>query len=401
MAHKIRLYPTSAQEQGLRRAVGCARFAWNWCLAEFQKELALWREAKTRGDKPTPISSTMALKKRFNAIKEAEFPWVYNSPKDANQQPFTYFDKARKRWVKKTGGFPKPKKKGQRDSFYLSNDKFSLSGKMARIPKIGNVRMVETLRFSGKILGATVRRVADRWFLSVQVEVADSVHKLQQTGNEIVGVDLGVKNLATLSTGEVIEGPKAHKKALKQLRRQGKAVSRKVKGSNNRRKAAQRLAKTHARIADIRNDALHKLTTRLCRENQAVGIEDLNVSGMVRNRKLARAISDMGFYEFKRQLLYKAERYGTRIVLADRWFASTQICSACGARREKEAKLTLAECTYRCTSCGFTADRDVNAALNLKRTAGNAGSQACGPDVSPVFGQAIGVEAGSPGGPHA
>ncbi|MEN9501742.1 MAG: hypothetical protein RI964_1027, partial [Pseudomonadota bacterium] len=206
--------------------------------------------------------------------------------------------------------YPQFKKKGKsRDSFTLTNDQFSLDGCRIRIPNLGLVRMRETLRFSGKILSATVSRTADQWFVSITVDT-DSNHLPCAENQDVVGVDLGVSTLVTLSTGEKVAGAKPHKALLSRLKRLSRSLSRKVKGSANRHKAKQKLAKLHSRIANIRQDALHKLTTDLAHRFYTIGIEDLNVSGMVKNRHLSRAISDMGFFEFRRQLEYKAAMRG-------------------------------------------------------------------------------------------
>ena len=180
-----------------------------------------------------------------------------------------------------------------------------------------------------------------------------------------VGIDLGIITLATLSTREEIEGPKAHSKKLKQLRRLNKSLSRKQKGSKNRAKAKTKLARLHFKIANIRKDSLHKLTHKLATNFSFIGIEDLNVSGMVKNRCLARSISDMGWGEFKRQLLYKAEMTGAKVVLADRFFPSTKMCSSCCFIKE----ISLSERTFRCADCGLVIKRDLNSAINLRNYA--------------------------------
>ena len=169
--------------------------------------------------------------------------------------------------------------------------------------------------------------------------------------------------MATPSNGEKVDGPKPLRKALKKLRRYSRQHSRKKKGSKNREKSRIRLARLHRRIRNIRKDSIHRLTTKLCRENQAVVIEDLSVRGMMRNRRLARHIADMGWCEFRRQLEYKSKIYGTRLVIADRWFPSSKKCSYCGAVRDE---LSLGERTFCCSSCGFKLDRDLNAARNLE-----------------------------------
>ena len=313
--------------------------------------------------------------------------------RDAHAQPFAHLEKAWGRFftdvkAKKLAHAPQFKKKGRcRDSFYVANDKFRLDGKVIRLPKIGEVAMTESLRFEGKILGATVSRTADRWFVAVQVELPDAQFYRARTAHGVAGVDLGIKAAATLSSGEAIEAPKPPKAALRRLKIRSRRVGRKVEAakmtagyqrgsrlpkwtrlpvSNNRRKSAATLARLHARIANVRADFTHKLTTRLCRENQAGVIETLHVKGMLANDKLARAISDVGFGMFRSQIGYKAKRYGIGLVIADRWFASSKLCSVCDW---KNNALSMSEREWTCPQCGTRHDRDLNAALNLKRLA--------------------------------
>lgn len=236
--------------------------------------------------------------------------------------------------------------------------------------------MRETLRFSGKILSATISRTADQWFASITVDT-DSNHLPPAENQGVVGVDLGVSALATLSTGEVVVGAKPHKALLSRLKRLSRRLSYKKKGGANRAKAKAKLARLHARIANIRKDTLHPLTTELTRRFHTIGIEDLNVKGMVKNRHLSRAISDMGFFEFRRQLEYKAEMRGGVVVVADRFFASSKTCSACG---DKVEKLPLSVREWSCPCCGTIHDRDVNAAINLANYAVSYTVSACGGD---------------------
>lgn len=366
LSHQIRLDPTVKQANQLQRAAGVARFAWNWGLAR-------WDELYAAGEKPTALK----LKVEWNRIKGGQFPWVYDSPKDANQQPFTNLGHAFQLFFQGKAKRPRFKKRGRHDAFYVSNDKFNVDGRRVRLPVIGWVRMREALRFEGKILSGTVSRKADGWYLAVQVELLEDYQR-ERTGAETVGVDLGVTTAATLSTGEKIDGPKPLKAHLKRLKRAQRRVGRKQKGSNNRKRTVRKAARLHQRIANIRNDWTHKLTTRLCRENQAVVVEDLNVRGMLANHHLARAISDVGFHEVRRQLTYKAPLHRTHLVVVDRWFPSSKLCSDCGAKHED---LVLSDRVFRCPVCEVAKDRDWNAALNL-RTAGLAGTYACGPEGS-------------------
>jgi putative transposase len=190
-----------------------------------------------------------------------------------------------------------------------------------------------------------------------------------------VGIDLGIAALATLSTGKKVEGPKALRSLLGRLRRLSRSLSRKLKGSRNRGKARVNLARLHERIANIRRDALHRLTTDITRSFHTLGIEDLHVKGMLANGRLARAIADMGFYEFRRQLEYKAAWRGALVVVADRWFPSSKLCSNCGHRMKE---LALGVRQWICPGCGTRHDRDVNAAINLRNMAVSSTASACG-----------------------
>jgi putative transposase len=234
--------------------------------------------------------------------------------------------------------------------------------------------MRETLRFAGRIVSASVARVANYWYASITVETSD-LPAPSAENHDTVGVDLGVKALATLSTGETFEGPKALHTLLMRLRRLSRGLSRKVQGSRNRAKAKLKLARLHARIANIRRDSLHQLSASITRRFHTIGIEDLNVKGMLGNRHLARAIADMGFFELRRQLEYKAAWRGGQVVLADRWFPSSKLCSGCGCRLDE---LGLDVRHWTCPRCGAFHDRDVNAATNLRNMAVSSTASACG-----------------------
>ena len=248
-----------------------------------------------------------------------------------------------------------------------------------------------------RISAATVRREADRWFVSLAVEAERDIPAGNGHG-DTVGVDLGVLALATLSDGTVIPGPKALRRGLRKLRRLSRAHSRKRRGSGNRAQAGRRLARHHARVAALRRDHLHKLTTRLAKTHGRVVLEDLNVRGMLGNHRLARALADAGFAEFRRQLEYKCVWYGSELVIADRWFPSSKRCSRCGVVK---AELSLPERTFTCEAGGLTIDRDRNAAINLawwadhQAVASSAGEtgNACGAGVSPGSGSAVRAEA--------
>jgi putative transposase len=354
LAHRIQLQPRNKHVTAFAKACGVARYTWNWALNR-------WATEHEAGNKPKATE----LKKAWNKEKPE---WVYESPKDANQQPFSNLQSAFNRFFKKQGRYPKYKKKGRHDSFYISNDKLTADGRYVRLPKIGRVKMAEELRFSGKVMAATVSREADRWFISFQVET----EVVPQHGSEIVGIDLGVKDAVVLSDGSKFAGPKPLKRRLRTLKKRQRKHSRKVKGSNNRRRSALRLARLHRKIKNQRKDFLHKVSSHIVSKAKTVVIEDLNVRGMLKNHKLARAISDIGFYEFRRQLEYKCKMNDVELIIADRWFPSTKLCRFCGSLN----KMPLSERVYKC-DCGHTEDRDVNAAQNL-RTVGLAGIYACG-----------------------
>ncbi len=226
-------------------------------------------------------------------------------------------------------------------------------------------------------MAVTISRKADRWFISFKIET-----QLQVTEKsvDVVGVDLGVKSLATLSTGEVFVGAKSYKNLEAKLSRLQYLNRHKIKLSNNWKKAQLKIARLHSKIANIRKDTLHKLTTYLAKNHSQIVIEDLNVSGMMANHKLAKAVADMGFYEFRRQLEYKCQLYGSKLIIVDRWFPSSKTCSRCGAVKES---LLLSERVFNCEHCNFSCDRDLNAALNLAMAVSSTAT-ACGLDNADV-----------------
>ncbi len=385
IAHKIALDPNNVQATYFAKAAGTARFASNWALAEWTRQYEAWKQ-----DNSLPKPSEAALRRQLNAIKREQFPWMLEVTKNAPQMAIIQLGQAFKNFCAGRAKYPKFRKKGVHDRFTLTNDQFSIDGSRIRIPNLGGVRMRETLRFTGKILSATVSRVADRWVVSINVDTEDPPRRKAENPG-IVGVDLGVSALATLSTGETIPGPKPHKAWLNRLRRLSRSLSRKQQGSSNRQKAKMKLARLHARIANIRSDALHKLTSDLTRRFHTIGIEDLNVRGMLANRHLARSIADMSFFEFRRQLVYKAERRGGMVVVADRWFPSSKTCSACGAVQDT---LPLSVRRWQCPDCGAYHDRDLNAARNLATYAASSAVSACGEDGA-GFGRKTGVKPAS------
>jgi putative transposase len=380
IAHRIALDPTDKQRTYFARASGAARFSYNWALGEWK------RQYLARKDDPSlPAPSDASLRRQLNALKREQFPWMFDVTKCAAQEAIIDLGGAFRAFFEKRGKYPRFKKRGVHDSFCAANEAgtFSVDGNKIKLPVIGWVRMREAVRFTGKLKRVTVSREADRWFASLMVETDDVKSVLQPQA--VVGVDLGVSTLATLSQGEAIPGPKAHKVLLKRLRRANKAMARKVhaarkaqrKFGTNISKVRRKLARLHARIGNIRRDATHKATTMLAKTFRRIGIEDLNVRGMARNRCLARSIMDGGFFEFRRQLEYKARFYGATVVVADRWFPSSKTCSCCGSVK---AELALSQRIFKCDNCGLEIGRDLNAARNLENLAASSESavSACG-----------------------
>lgn len=387
LAHKIELNPNNTQRSYFFQAAGIARKAYNWALEEWQRQY----EA---GEKPNEA----ALRRKLNQIKRDKFPYMLDVTKAAPQESIKQLGVAFKNFFRRvkngeTPGYPQFKKRGVHDSFVATNgppekgaDAALVDGKHIKLPKIGWVRMRESVRFSGQIKQVTVSRTADKWYASLLIDTEAPLRERNNHGS--VGVDLGVKELAVLSDDTRIEGPKPHKRLLRKLRALNKALSRtkrfrgedgKMYDSQNRIKVKRKLARLHRRITNIRKDALHKATTYIVLNYDVIGLENLNVRGMVQNRSLARSIMDQSFYEFRRQVEYKSELYGGQVFIADRFFPSSKMCSKCG---NVKPDLTLADRVYRC-QCGNEIDRDLNAAINLRTFAASSAEKqnACG-DVS-------------------
>ena len=262
-----------------------------------------------------------------------------------------------------------------------------LTDKKINLPRIGWIKLQEELRFQGQIKSVTVSRKADRWFAAVLVESNQLPH--ERKNHASVGIDLGIKTFVQLSSGESFAGAKPHTRKLKRLRKLSRALSRKKKGSSNYAKSKIKLSKLHAEIANIRSDYLHKTSTEILLNYDQICIEDLNVAGMVKNRKLSRHIMDQSFSEFRRQLEYKSNWYKAKLIVADRFFPSSKMCNAC---HEINDTLTLSDRHWTCDHCGITHDRDLNAAINLeqygltKNTASSAEINACGEEGSGATG---------------
>ncbi|SNT68995.1 RNA-guided endonuclease InsQ/TnpB family protein [Psychrobacter sp. LV10R520-6] len=373
--HIIELKPNNVQANHFARACGVARKAYNWALHEWQRQ---YREDKAYRDacllagieidsKNLNRPSQAKLRRELNAIKRELFPWMTEVTKCAPQAAIMQLGDAYNNFFKGLAEYPVTRKRGKDDRFSLSNDQFAIKGKSIRIPNLGWVRMKEALRFDGKIMAATISKRGGKWFVSVAVDLDHRVKKIIKTGKS-VGIDLGITDLLVLSDGTKIKAPKPLAKYLSKLRTLNKNLSRTKKGSKNREKAKTKLSRLHYKIRGIRQDSLHKITSSLVREFDVIAIESLNVKGMVKNRKLSRAISDLGFFEFKRQLIYKANEQGKVVKSVGRFYPSSKTCSNCNHILGKD-ELTLKMREWTCPECQSKHDRDLNASINILNNA--------------------------------
>jgi putative transposase len=378
-AYKTELDLNHHQVTACKQHAGAARWAYNWGLRVKQE--------RYKASKKTP--NAIALHRELNACKKTQIPWMYSVSKCAPQEALWNLDAAfanffrrcaRKKQGKWKGtlGYPQFKTKKQGLGSFRLTGRIVVSDRAIVLPRLGRLRLKEReyLPTSAdvQILSATVSEQAGHWYVSIQVEEEQAVP--ENTG-PVAGIDLGIKHLATLSDGEVIPNPRHLKRRLKKLKRLQRVVSRRQKGGKNRRKAVRKLAKLHRQIKNHRRNTLHQVTTRLAKTKSVLVIEDLHVAGMLKNRRLAQAIGDVGFAEFKRQLLYKAAWYGARVILADQWEPSSKRCSGCGWI---DVDLKLSDRTFHCEQCSLVVDRGLNAAINLEQLAGSSSDSrnACG-----------------------
>jgi putative transposase len=353
LAHKVLLYPTPEQAEYLRLCIGARRFAYNKLLDHFRKRDVKW--------------SKRAAYDYF--LVHVRQPWMAELTSRAPRNAIDDLDNAFRHFFRrcKAGekpGFPTFHRKGINDTFAIrEKPKFDVRGRQLRIEKApGRIRMQQALRWSGVTCAVTISARAGKFFAAILVETQgyDTVG-----GTGTVGVDFGVKALATLSTGVTIPANQRLKANLRRLQRRSRILSRKKqRGSNRRAKAKLALAKLHKRIANQRTAILHETSDLLTRRFGTIVIEDLAVKNMVRNHSLARAIADAGFGALRRMIEYKAALRGGAVIIAPRFYPSSKTCSACGVVK---TTLTLAERIFHCDDCGHEQDRDLNAAVNLSR----------------------------------
>lgn len=351
-SHIIKLYPTKSQEILFKKSCGVARYSYNWALCK-------WKEMYENGENP----SAYTLIKIQNNLKKEKWPFFLEVSKTAPQYAIHNLQKAYNRFFNKISKYPKLKKKGIKDSFVAveNNLQFKQENYKIHIPRIGKIKCAENLRFKGKVNKVTVKRVANLWFAVINIDAKEET-LLVSENQTTIGVDLGIKTMLILSNGKTFENPKALKSNLKRLKQYQRSLSRKEKGSNNRKKQQIKIASLYYKISCLRNNTIHNATTYIVKNFDKIVIEDLNVSGMKKNKKLSKALIDVSFREIRRQLEYKSKWLGKQLIIADRFFPSSKLCSSCGNKKET---LKLSERTYICENCGLEIDRDLNAAINL------------------------------------
>jgi putative transposase len=361
-AHKILLDTNEEHATYCAKAAGIARFSYNWGLNAWNQ---LYEIQKM--DPEVQGTSEMELRRELNRIKKDEYPWMLEVTKCAPQMALKNLGKAFASFFKGQTKYPKFKIKGRDDRFTLSSDHVEVKENQIRLPHIGWIPMKEKLRFSGEVISVTISNIAGRWYASIAVEVTSLTLKPAKNHGKL-GIDLGVNTLATLwkddGTFKKENAARPLKTLLPQLRKLSKSLSRKVKDSNGWKNAKRKLGEMHLRIANIRKDRTHKLTTMISSTYSTVVIEDLDVKGMMKDphRGFRRSLSDMAFGEFRRQIEYKMEARGGELIVADRYYPSSKTCSHCTMifkelRREQKR--------WTCAVCKTTHDRDVNAAHNL------------------------------------
>ncbi len=385
-SYRYELKPNNEQQAMLIKCVGVARFVWNWAISQRDE---LYKEKK--------FVNAKDQHKEIIKLKKTEYPWLSEVSKWIPQESLRYLDKAWDSYnERRVSDIPKKKKKGNLDSFRLGAP-IIVKPRKIRLPKLGYIRVKEdTCKLKGRILAATVSRDVDKWFVSVEVICEENVE--ENICGDVVGVDLGIKDFAVVSNGESVErykSPRPMMNNLKKLKRLSRSFSRKKVGSNNFKKEKVKIGRFYRRMRNQRKDFLTKLSSKLAKTKSVIIIEDLPTKGLMGNKKLARSIADMGWGNFKRMLEYKTQWYGSKLMQINRFEPSSKTCSECGSIN---SELVLSDRVWICQECGYTHDRDENAAKNIRRlgminTDGSSEINACGVVVRPYSKKAGDVEA--------
>lgn len=354
-AFKYRIYPTKQQQVLLNKTFGCVRVVWNHNVEVFNKY------DKNLSEQAQPLTSTQ-LKQKFEWMSEVSAAALQQKEMDFKSFKKNYFSKTRKKKL----GRPAFKNRDSRQSYRLPNQKFTFNNNSIRLEKIGKVKLVQDRAVPDgcKFMSVTIsKNNCGQFFVSVLIEM--EIAQKPKTGQKI-GLDIGLKTFLTGSNGFVVENPKFFRESQAKLKHAQRQFSRKVKGSVRRKKAKLKVARIHNNIANQRKTFIQQITTKLIDNYDFIAIEDLNVAGMIKNRKLAKSLSDAAFSEFYATLSYKAAWYGKEVVKVDRWFASSKTCSCCGWKNEN---LTLSDRVFNCQICGLLKDRDLNASENILQQA--------------------------------
>lgn len=353
-AYKFRFKPNKEQVIQLQKEFGCARFVWNRALVEKEYAYQQWNVSL----------SSVDISRHITQYKKTDYPWLSDATSSVLQQKLIDLDKAFDNFFKGRAKFPKFKKKSHAQSIRYTLDQRQVlnnyrAGELLKLPKLGELKVNWSQVPDGIPKMVTVSKTASgKYFVSFMCEVEQ---KLMPMTGKVVGIDVGIKDVVVTSDGFHSGAPKYTYYYQRRLKKAQRVLSRKKKGSNGWKKQRIVVARIHEKIANSRKDFLHKVTTKLVSENDIICVEDLNVSGMMKNLCLSKAVADVGIFELNRQIEYKAAWYGKQVVKISRWFPSTKTCSSCGQVRIMKLSQRIYEC-----ECGLVMDRDENASINIK-----------------------------------